>query len=1458
MRDSTHYRCRRLALVIAAVLVSASGAAIVTAQNIPVPNIVGPYGIQVNSLTGNMFYQRSDLHIPGQGLDLDFVFSFNSQRTGLNYGYGNGWTFTYNMLYEERGDDIILRRADGRKDVYVNDGGIYDAPPGVFDVLTEYQRGKFRLREKYGTYYYFDNPDHKRLTSIVDANGNTIDIAYDGALPASVTDASGRSVDLSFSNGLLKEITDVNGDALRTIIYDYDGQSNLTTVTDPLGNSINYLYDADRNLIEVVDARSNSAQIAYTGDAAVEQITTALSEMSISYDAVAGLTVVSEPVGADVQTMSYQFDAQDRAIHWYGNCCGYDIMVEYDSDNNIVLHTDANGNSTSFSYDANGNRLSETDALGNTATYSFDPVFNHVTSVVNKNGNEMTFSYDDRGNLIELLMPDGEGELFEYDGFGNRIGFTDANGNSTLYGFNEHGYLIEIQTPLTNESFSYDGVGNLLTKTDGNGHTSEFSYDLLNRRTTETDPLANTTSYSFDANGNVTELVDANGNSTVFVFDELDRMTQKNEPLGLTSSFAYDEKGNLTLKVDPNGNRFVYIYDDRNLLLSENLEIVDNDGGEARDKTRRGDRVQNTLVPLASYTYYNNGMLATRANGLGVTMTYTYTATNLIATKTNGNGETSTIVHDPAGNPFSLTSPNGNTTFFIHNVNDRPVQVFDNLGTVYNYAYDSNLNMTAMTDGNGNTTSYGYDAMNRVVSRTDPAGTMSFALDGNSNVTNRTDANGNPVTYTYDANNRRTSETKNGMTVGINYDAMGNVLSLNDGASNTTSYTFDALGRRTLEVYADGSTRSYTYDANGNITSRTDNNGSTINYTYDALNNLLFRDYPDANDDVFTYDAAGRMATAVNSFANISFTYDNAGRVASETLNGFTTSYNTNVFTGVVTTTYPSGRVIENDFDDRGRLNVVREGGNAIVNYNYDVLGRLTTQAYPQNGTSTSFAFNNDNQMTALAHNPGAFAAFNYTYDNHGNMLSAEKTHRPLNSQVYSYDNSYQLTQLDEGFVQNGQMVVPLSQSQYSYDLARNRVSANMNGVVTNYVANSVNAYTSITTGGNTVNPIYDANGNLLYAGGQVYQYDFENRLLNLDFGNTAWYAYDPLGRRLGKLVAGQVTLYYYAGNRIIEERDGGNVLQASYVYGLGIDDVLQMQRGGNDYYYHRNSLGSVVAVTDVLGTVVERYEYDGYGNTTIYDNTFTPLANSAIGNPYMFTGRRLDPESGLYFYRARSYDPVHGRFLQRDPIGFIDGMNLSAYVLNNPINYVDPSGYWLSTLAGAIVGAVVGAVTAAVTGGNIAAGAAGGAVTGALIGSGVPPAIAGAAGGAVSGAISGGAEGGVSGAVQGAVVGAVTGAAAGAISGGLSSQLSGGTFGSGAGSAFTTGTSSTATTFGGALAEAATGAASPVGHATTMGVSAGTLYYYELPRAMIGAIERLGEQRQEQFDDVMRELEGR
>ena len=175
-------------------------------------------------------------------------------------------------------------------------------------------------------------------------------------------------------------------------------------------------------------------------------------------------------------------------------------------------------------------------------------------------------------------------------------------------------------------------------------------------------------------------------------------------------------------------------------------------------------------------------------------------------------------------------------------------------------------------------------------------------------------------------------------------------------------------------------------------------------------------------------------------------------------------------------------------------------------------------------------------------------------------------------------------------------------------------------------------------------------------------------------------------------------------------EFDSENALNARYVHGGKVDEPLRMERDISPYrnesfpeqyfYYHKDRLGSITEITNSIGEVVQRYVYDSFGRVTIYDNQgneITASSNKYLENPFTYTGREYDVETGLYYYRARYYNPETGRFISEDPIGFRDGdLNLYRYVGNNPVNQVDPSGNGVFTCIAALaVGKSVSFATA-------------------------------------------------------------------------------------------------------------------------------------------------------------------
>jgi len=213
-----------------------------------------------------------------------------------------------------------------------------------------------------------------------------------------------------------------------------------------------------------------------------------------------------------------------------------------------------------------------------------------------------------------------------------------------------------------------------------------------------------------------------------------------------------------------------------------------------------------------------------------------------------------------------------------------------------------------------------------------------------------------------------------------------------------------------------------------------------------------------------------------------------------------------------------------------------------------------------------------------------------------------------------------------------------------------------------------------------------DANGNTLSdPSGKSYTWDFENRLTQTVVpganGGTTSFKYDPFGRRIQKSGPLGTTNYLYdvidGDANLIEEMDSAGNLLARYNHELEADTPLSMFRSGTASYYERDGLGSVTSLSNSAGALVNTYTYDSFGKLTASTGTLT--------NPFQYTAREFDPETGLYEYRARYYDQSVGRFNSEDPIRFKGGIDFYRYVGNNPITRTDPDGMGAAACAKAL-----------------------------------------------------------------------------------------------------------------------------------------------------------------------------
>jgi len=1223
--------------------------------------------------------------------------------TSITDTYGRSLTFAYNSQNKLVSvTDPLLRTTTL----------LYDSPGRQLLRITD-PENKF-IQYTYNFLY--------QITGKTDKDGRAFSYAYDeNRLPVAIVDGLGTFLfhltnDQNWatdSNALALNQQRVYLPATTTQIDgrgnawqpSYDQNGYITKTIAPDGATTTYAYDAATLMVSsTTDANNHTTSYQYDALGNLTKMTDALSHVTTyTYEPVFNqMTSMTDPNG---RTTTYEYDSRGNRIR-ETDPLGHTQEWTYDSHGNVLTEKDRNGNVTNHSYDSFGNRTTTTDALSNVTRMTYDVVGN-LRSRNDANNHTTSFEYDGLDRLVREIDPLNKITATFYDGMDNRIQVIDRNGNNTAYEYDVRQRLVKTTDSLGQATTeSYDGDNDRISATDKNGHTTTFAYDVQKRLQRITDALNNQILYIYDSFGNLLTETDANNHTTSYEYDALNRRTKVTDAAGEVTRSEYDLVGLpgcpectgptlgstvIAKRTDGNGKVIYFKYDG----LDREIRTIRKEGDVA-DLIDSSDAV-------TRYSYDANGNRLTLTEPNTNVTSYVYDALNRLVSQTNAAGDLTAYTYDRVGNVTTTTDPNGNIITNTYDALDRVTRIDDRIGLVGSYTYDNVGNRLSQTDGNGNTTGFEYDAIYRLTKVTDPLGEKTQnQYDAMGNLIKVIDREGHNTTYEYDAINRRITLTDAlGHVTHYEYDGVGNLAKITDAKATpgVTQYQYDSVNRLTKEIYPDAApnTRTFTYDLASNLKTRTDQKGQTTTYNYNDLYFLLKRDYPVSADDNMTYDLSGRMLSGERAGWQATFAYDGANRITQSVQNGKTVSYAYNIPGRTRTLTYPGGRQITEKMDFRDRKTQINDPApQPIASYSYDLGNRVLSRTF-RNGTVATYTYNANDWILSLEHKLGGarIVGFAYAYDKEGNKSFEEKRHDPVHSEAYQYDATYRLIDYKVGQLVGSTVPVPITQSSYNLDPVGNWTSKTTDAVTENRTHNLVNEIPL-----STAVPItHDDNGNLSEDLSFTYNYDEENRLIRVtrksDSQVVGQYQYDALGRRVVKIAnpLGSPTesRYFYDGARIVEEQSATAVTQASYVYGNYIDEVLTMDRGGQAFYYHQNTVHSVYGLTNAAGAIVEAYQYDAYGKATVFtapgvDGTwFTGdellAASSAIGNPFTFTGRELDSETGLMNYRARYYDAVKGRFLQRDPIGYIDGMDLYEYARGNPLVWADPFGQTIWTL---------------------------------------------------------------------------------------------------------------------------------------------------------------------------------
>lgn len=857
---------------------------------------------------------------------------------------------------------------------------------------------------------------------------------------------------------------------------------------------------------------------------------------------------------------------------------------------------------------------------------------------------------------------------------------TDGLGN--VWRFNHDastGQLISARAPEGNEEvYFYDSRGNVTTVTRrdkaGSGSTeittsasfpsSCSNIVVCNQPTSTTDARGNVTDYTYDATHG--------GVLTVTAPAPTSGAVRPQTRHAYTSLQAYYRNGSGSVVAS---GRPIYLRTSTSTCMTQTPSSCVGTSDEARTTIDYGPQtsgVANNLAPITTTVAAGDGSISAPT-----TSTYD-TIGNIVSVDGALAGATDTtryrydnarrVIGDVGPDPDGSGSLPHRAIRNTYDASDRITRA--DRGTVTDQSdsawaamtasetvetqYDSNGNRVRETLSGGGTaqavTQYSYDADNRLVCtavRMNPA--VFSSLPSSACIVGTPGAQGpDRITHqSYDAANRVTQvqtgygTSEQAVEVATTYTANGRQATVIDGEGNRTSYVYDGHDRLSRTHYPSptqgAGTSSATdyeelsYDADDNVTSRRLRDTTSIGYTYDALNRLTFKDTPNAvyadPDVTYVYDLLGRT-TAVTSANGLNFAagYDALGRQTSETSYFGTKTMQYDPAGRITRLTWPDSFYVDYDHLVTGEVSAVRENGatsgiGVLATYSYDALGRRTGITRG-NGTSTSYSYDAVSRLTSLAHDLNGTSS----------DLTLSFTHNPaaqLVSATRSNDN-------------------------YAY-------TARSTGSIGNTI-NGLNQQTAV--GGLSLS--HDSRGNISAIGGTGFSYTSENRLSHT---GSAVLIYDAAGRLLLTTDGTTETRLDMLGNeQLITELNASNAILRRYVHGAGIDEPLVWYEGSGTSdrrWLHADERGSILAVSDASGNLVgTRNRYDDYGE-----------AQGTLTGRFGYTGQPWLSEANLYHYRARAFHPGLGRFMQTDPVGYAGGINVYAYVADDPINITDPRG---------------------------------------------------------------------------------------------------------------------------------------------------------------------------------------
>ncbi|MBD0379576.1 DUF6531 domain-containing protein [Paenibacillus sedimenti] len=1166
-----------------------------------------------------------------------------------------------------------------------------------------------------GSSEHFEYDHQDNMTLHTDRNGNTRRFSYDlqGNLEQ-VVDPIGAVTSMKYNEWNQPwEITDALGN--KTTIG-YDGKGNMETITNALGEVSRINRDGQGVPTSIVNPKGETVVLTNYSNGFVEFVTDPLGyKKHLKRD---GLNRVTDIVDALGQVSSIEYDSRDRVTAKIDALHNREEF-QYDKDSNLKYHKDAAGAESHFTYEFDRIKT-VTDSLSKTTEFFYDAIGN-MTRKVAPNGAETEYLYNNVNRVETMLVKDKneQGEditlvtEFRYDGNGNLIWTKDPKGGITEIHYDERNLPDQVKDASgAITTYTYDHVGRLTRETNALGHGTTYGYDAVGRLVKVTDALNASTSFEYDKAGRLTKTIKPNGAVWEMFYDARGLLTSTKDPLGNTTSLERDELGRVRTSSDESGATTQYGYnalgfvtsivDAMNQATSMNYDPLGRLKSitDAKQQTTSYDydplgrltSVTNALQARTSYTYDAVGNITSKTDALMRVTGYEYNNRNQLVKQINPLNQLTQLSYDSNGNVDHIKYPDNKLTAYQYDPMNRLMEISYSDGKKVNYAYDAIGRRTSMNDSTG-TTSYAYDALNRLTQVTNGANqTIGYEWTPTGQRSKVVYPDQTAVTYQYDLLDRMTGVTDaSGLTTSYTYDKRGLLTQKNLPTQGVSTYQYDALGQVLNIRHANQHGKvveqlQYAYDPVGNrsrmervedgndeddLDSGDHPESMITEYAYDALNQLT---------QVKQYNQATAATPALTSYS-----YDAVGNRLTKQSTWDTLS-----------------NLEQYSYDPADKLLHWLSGSN-YKDFTYDPRGNLLKVIGIDNLDDTAVtslsSMNGWNSVTGGVYDWGTVASGVY---GNNTLMSSATTASPELIEEYIWDSSNRLKQhrsakkdisqfFYDGDGNRTKMIVDVKHGPT--DHSNGNGQGNGNGNSNNNNGNGNGKCHEVPPGfippglakkcGQVEEPYPD-----MHPGGprEGWEPQFKKKHWEFNYTNDVSLALpEPLQVTDKDQLNG--TNDFYRWKETYTYGAGGERISMTYLPAYDKnngwdphDGTAGAEKGvaPRTLWYLNDTLGSAVGLIEKDGRVSSRYHYDEFGIPT--DAKKFDVNWPGPDNLFGYTGLGYDYYSGMSYARARYYKPELGRFVSEDTykgaLGNSKSQNGYAYVWNNPLRYIDPSGY--------------------------------------------------------------------------------------------------------------------------------------------------------------------------------------